>query len=499
MQTNTESELATEPTAIQHILPFTIQLDLKHGEEIIFAVRQSPLTPVAMLWPIALGVLGWGMLNAASLAVDGEPAPMLVQFGILILTTILGMRWLVRDLLGWFVCWYVLTNQRLVVTRGLLRRRREEASSARIQTIHVERPNPAATLLDIGDVQVLTASSKNAIYLKGVHHPEEIAYTLVLVQQGKLGAGNASTESPVAPSPLESPTVRAALELMEPEEDGANVQIADQRRMLASGLLHRSIDIGMLPGERVIDRIYRHWFVLLVRVFPPFVIGVAAVLLLAILRAFSPGALKLSWSLTAIVALVILGWELLLISNYIDDSFILTSQRIIDIDRKYFILADSERETLYRSVQDVSVNVPLFGRVFGYGDIHVETAGRAPNIDMAHMARPRETQERIFALINADREERAAADRKAQRKELRSSVGAVLTALLLIAPDLRALPVTAAITRLRAVGLTATIAGERATNQAAPGVVLSQSPSPGATILRGSEVALTISRRPLRR
>lgn len=498
MQTNTESELAAEPTAIRHILPFTIQLDLKHGEEVIFAVRQSPLTPVALLWPIALGVLGWGMLNAASLAVDRQPAPMLVQFGILALSTVLAMRWLVRDLLGWFVCWYVLTNQRLVVTRGLLRRRREEASSARIQTIHVERSNPAATLLDIGDVQVLTASSKNAIYLKGVHHPEEIAYTLVLVQQGRLG-GSAPEGGAEAPSPLESPTVRAALELMEPENDEADGEVVDQRRALASGILHRSIDIGLLPGERVIDRIYRHWFVLLGRIFPPFLIGVVAVLLLAMLRAFSPRTLALSWSLTAIVALVIVGWALLIISNYIDDSFILTNQRIIDIDRKYLIFADSERETLYRSVQDVSINVPLFGRFFGYGDIHVETAGRAPNIDMAHMARPRETQERIFALINADREERAAADRKAQRKELRASVGAVLTALLLVAPDLRSLPITAAITRLRAVGLTAIIAGERATNEAVPGVVLSQSPSPGATILRGSEVALTISRRPLRR
>src|SRR6185437_5236916 len=199
-----------------------------------------------------------------------------------------------------------------------------------------------------------------------------------------------------------------------------------------------------------------------------------------------------------IVALVIVSWVLLIISNYIDDSFILTNQRIIDIDRQYFIFADSERETLYRSVQDVSINVPLFGRLFGYGDIHVETAGRAPNIDMAHMSRPRETQERIFALINADREDRAAADRKAQRKELRSSVGAVLTALMLVAPDLRSLPITTAITRLRAVGLTAHIAGERATTEAPPGVVLSQSPGPGATILRGSEVALTLSRRPLR-
>lgn len=498
MQNDPEAELATAPAAIAHLLPFSIQLDLKHGEEVIFAVRQSPLAPVALLWPIGLGVLGWGMLNAASLAVSGQRMPMVIQFGILTLTAVLAFRWLFRDLLGWFVCWYVLTNQRLIVTRGLLRRRREEASSARIQTIHVERSNPAATLLDIGDVQVLTASSKNAIYLTGVHHPEEIAYTLVLVQQGRLGGGAAPADGQTPPSPLESPAVRAALELMEPEDEEGEAELVDQRRVLASGLLHRAIDIGMLPGERVIDRIYRHWFVLLGRAIPPFVIGVVAVLLLAIMRAFSPGALKLSWSLTAIISLAIVAWELLLISNYIDDSFVLTNQRIIDIDRKYFIFADSEHETLYRSVQDVSINVPLMGRLFGYGDIHVETAGRAPNIDMRHMSRPRETQERIFALINADREDRAAADRKAQRKELRSSVGAVLTALMLVAPDLRSLPIATALTRLRAVGLTAHIASERATTEAPPGVVLSQSPGPGATILRGSEVELTLSRRPQR-
>ncbi len=498
MQNDPEAELATAPAAISHLLPFTIQLDLKHGEEVIFAVRQSPLTPVAMLWPIPLGILGWGALNAASLAVSGQPTPMVIQFGLLALTAVLAFRWLFRDLLGWFVCWYVLTNQRLVVTRGLLRRRREEAASARIQTIHVERPNIAATLLDIGDVQVLTASSKNAIYLKGVQNPDEIAYTLVLVQQGKLETRDAPASDDQPRSPLESPDVRAALELMEPEEDEAEIDLVDQRRVLASGLLHRAIDIGMLPGERVIDRIYRTWFVLLVRVIPPFVIGIIAVLLLAIMRAFSVTTVRLSWSLTAIVSLVIVVWELLLISNYIDDSFILTNQRIIDIDRKYFIFADSEHETLYRSVQDVSINIPLMGRLFGYGDIHVETAGRAPNIDMRHMSRPRETQERIFALMNADREDRAAADRKAQRKELRSSVGAVLTALMLVAPDLRSLPITTAITHLRAVGLTAHIVGERATTEAPPGVVLSQSPGPGATILRGSEVALTLSRRPLR-
>jgi membrane protein YdbS with pleckstrin-like domain len=293
--------------------------------------------------------------------------------------------------------------------------------------------------------------------------------------------------------------VRAALDRMLAEDEEPDDDVSDQRRHLASGLLHRAIDVGMLPGERVLDRIYRHWFVLMGRALPPFLIGVAAELLLAALRAFMPRSIPILWSLTAIVAIIILLWELLMISNYIDDSFILTNQRIIDVDRSYFIFAESRRETLYRSVQDVSITKPPLGRLFNYGHIHVETAGRAPNIDMRHMSRPRETQERIFALINADREARAEADRKAQRKELHSSVGAVLTALMLVAPDLRALPVATAITRLRAIGLTAVIAGERATGAAAPGVVLEQAPSPGATLLRGSEIALTLSRRPQRR
>jgi beta-lactam-binding protein with PASTA domain len=60
----------------------------------------------------------------------------------------------------------------------------------------------------------------------------------------------------------------------------------------------------------------------------------------------------------------------------------------------------------------------------------------------------------------------------------------------------RTLPVTAAVTRLRAAGFAVVIAGERPSRRVAPGAVLEQTPSPGATILRGSEVALTLSRRP---
>lgn len=496
-QTAEEDATGAHSPADLYELPYPVRLIVEPDEEIVFAIRQSPLAPVAALWPIAIGFIGWAMLNAMSEAVANLPAPTIVQYGILVLSAALAARWLVRDALGWYVCWYILTDRRLIVSRGILRRLRYEASIARIQTIHFERPNPVANTLHIGDVQVLTASSTGAIWLRGVRNPEDVAYTITLVQQGKLGK-HEEGDSNASASPLDSPTVRAAIDTLliaeDSDDEGEELERSD---ILLGGVMRRPIDLALLPGERVLDRLYRHWFVLMLRLAPPFSVGVAIIFALALLRALVNLQSPVIWSLMVIVGLVAFVWDLLIVSNYIDDVFILTNQRIIDVDREYFIFAEARRETLYRSVQDVEINIPLLGRFFGYGHLHVETAGRAPNIDMQNMGNPRETQERIFALINADKERRDAAERKSQRKEIHSSLETVLTALMLATPDVRGLPVTVAATRLRAAGLGMVVAGERPSRRIAPGSVLAQTPGPGATALRGAEVALTLSRRPV--
>jgi len=484
-----------EPPATYE-LPFMLRLDLEPDEEIVFATRQSPLAPLALLWPVAIGLFGWAFLNAASVAIAGQLAPTVIQFGVLGMTVVLALRWLVRDGLGWFLCWFVLTNRRLVVSRGVLRRLRHEADIGRIQTIHVERPNPVANAMNIGDVQVLTASSTGSIWMRGVARPDDIAYTLRLAQQGKLGGHDAADEVAATGvhSPLESPIVRAALDsLLEGDNPEAE---PDRSHLLHGSLFRRRIEVALLPGEFIIDRLYRHWFTLVLRLAPPFALGVGVIFILGLVRSFVGGGFGAAWTLMALTGLGVLIWDLLIFSNYMDDVFILTSQRIIDIDREFYIFAEARHEAMYRAIQDVAIKMPLLGRYFGYGNLFVETAGRAPNIEMYNMAHPRRTQERIFALINADKERKAAADLKSQRKELHASVGAVLTALMLATPDLRGLPVTIAATRLRAAGLGVVIAGERPSLHYAPGVVLAQTPGPGATALRGAEVALTLSRRP---
>lgn len=484
-----------DPLVNDYELPLHVHLEIEPGETIVFAIRQSPLMPLAQLWPVAVGFFGWAFLNALAESVAGQSVPMVIQFAILAVTTILAFRWLIRDGLGWFVCWYVLTTRRIIVARGVLRRMRYEASVARIQTINFERSNPIANALRIGDVQVLTASSTGFIWLRGVSKPEDVTYTITLVKQGKYGKRDDDAAS-AGQSPVDTSVVHAAVGTLLAEEDDEVEEDTEHLQLLSGSLLRRPIDLAMLPGERVLDRLYRHWFTLFLRLLPPFGIGVAVIFVLAVVRTLIGGNLVGIFVLMMIAGLATLIWEMLIVTNYVDDVFILTTQRIIDVEREYFIFAEAQRETMFRNVQDVDIDIPLLGRYFDYGHIHVETAGRAPNIDMRNMSSPRRTQERIFALINSDKLEREANERKQQHKDLQSSLETVLNALMLATPDVRGLPVAAAVSRLRAVGLSVAIMGERPSSQVAPGIVLAQMPGPGATALRGAEVAITLSRRP---
>lgn len=487
--------------------PLDVQIALEQGEEIIYSMRPSPLAPVAQLSIVALGFISWSLLNTISQAVSGLPLPDLVQYGVLGLTLILALRWLYRDALGWYLTWYTVTNRRIVVTTGVLRRSRQEASTARIQSVHVQRSNVVANAFNLGDVQVLTASAKGSVWLRGVRDPEGVAGIMTLMVEGKLGKKPGAPSHAAEAAPDAYPALREALaelaaeEAEEDAEDAADIAEEEARGedLLAGGLIRRPIDLALLPDERVLARLYRHWFVLLTRLLPGAIITVLIILGLALARRIlGSGVTTATWTLMALVALGALIVELLIVSNYVDDVFILTNQRIIDINRTYYIFAEARNETLYRSVQDVAIEVPLLGRYFGYGHLTVQTAGRAPNIEMENMGSPRETQERIFALINADKERRALADRKKARKEMQTSLDTVLSHLFLTAPDVRGLPITTAATRLRAAGLSVVIAGERPSRRYAPGSVLIQTPSPGAATLRGAEVALTISSRPRR-
>lgn len=481
------------------LLAISADLELEPGENVIFSTRASPLVPFIQLWPVMVGFIGWAGLNIISVTLFGQPAPALTEDGVLILSVILAVRWAIRDLAGYYVRWYTLTDRRIVASFGVFVRTRHETPVKHIQNIRMQRTNPIENLLDIGMVTVQTSSPTGLLELPGVRHPEEIARIITLqVREGARPGGVIEDARALLP-----PAAQAALLTLtqdgDDDPDDPNDMVARDTAdyHLDLGILRRRIELPLLPGEQVVDRLYKHWFVLMLLLAPITLAGIAVVLALAFLaRYLGPSASRFAWILTALAALATLIWDLVRVTNYIDDSFILTTERIIDVERSYFILAEIEIEAFYRNIQDVTIDLPLLGRIFGYGHLSAETAGRAPNIEMQHMARPRETQRRIFNLMAVDKQRRDAKEAKKARLATRDSLTKVLAALLVVTPNVRGLTVIEAAASLRAAGLSMAVREERDAPNMAPGATLDQTPKPGATALRGSEVTLVVSRRP---
>ena len=477
-------------------------------ERVLFAMRQSMLAPLVTLWPVAVGGAIWLVLNGLSLGLTGSFLPWPLQLGMFALLLAVAARWLILDGLNWYACSYTLTNTRLIIGWGVLSRRRRQAPLGRIQNVRVIWPNPIANLLDIGDVGVRTAGASGDFRLTAVSQPEGVARASTEAQRASIdarretaparGGGNGAGGDGVnaaAQAVMRAIDAMGELDGVDPDSDDRDALESSDGGGVADGVLRRAF-VSLLPDERVVARLHRHWFALLRKLGLPLAISVLLIFAGSLLRPLlAPSALSVSWVIVSVGALTGLIWGGLVTLNYVDDVFILTTRRIIDIDRRFVLLSEARREAFYGAIQDVAVSAPPLGRIIGYGRIVVETAGQSPNIEMDNIAYPLDTQDSIFALMRSEKQRNAMKESQSHRRDLRAEIGQVLSALLVPMPDARGLPVTEAITQLRSAGLSVSVVAQRSSAPGAPGIVLGQSPRPGATLVRGGEAQLVVSRR----
>lgn len=80
--------------------------------------------------------------------------------------------------------------------------------------------------------------------------------------------------------------------------------------------------------------------------------------------------------------------------------FVITNQRIIDIDQKGFF-DKTVSESTFDKIQDVSYRIKgLFQTVFHYGDIIIQTAGTKANLELSGIKNPQKVQELIAKLVH---------------------------------------------------------------------------------------------------
>ena len=458
------------------------------GEQAIFVARRHILFLLVGAWPAALPLIAIGLLLLSHTANARIAAGFfLLEVALGVIAAIFVLKWLAVDLVNWIFDIYILTDRRLMDAEGFINPRRKEAPLDRIQQVQVDRTNLFEYVFDYGDVVIVTAGTQGDLRFVGVPHPREKADQIREAERGyQAGARIAS-----APAEPRNPAVKRVL-----DEYAKPVVVPQQAgipRRTFLGLLRRQSMVRFFDDEVIVAYIMRHWFILVSREALPAAITVVSVVA-ALVMALTLHVLI--WPIALVGALGGIIFGALVYLNYVDDIFVLTSSRIIDIDRFLFVFFEGRKQAEYSKVQDVRVEVTsLLGRILGYGDITVETAGRLPNIEMSAIPNPFAVQDLIFSRINAVKERDAAAAANRQRQENRRVLAALMNEVLIEVPDVRRLPVVDAGERIAAAGLRIVVDSERRMPGWLPGLVVDQMPRAATTAVADSEVRVVLSGR----
>jgi len=137
----------------------------------------------------------------------------------------------------------------------------------------------------------------------------------------------------------------------------------------------------------------KHWAILLVAIFPPLI---PIVLAFALLLLTDVQIVIFIALLLLIISAFWLAWQVL---DWYNDVYIVTDERIVDIEKKPLIFED-RREAQLSMIQDVSYVQPNFiTRLLGFGDVSIQTAGRVGVFTFISVPNPQRVQREIFARL----------------------------------------------------------------------------------------------------
>ena len=151
-------------------------------------------------------------------------------------------------------------------------------------------------------------------------------------------------------------------------------------------------------NEKVLFEIRRHWYVLAVD--SSFVVLLALIPIIVIASAgyfgFSEQALFLIFFLSAAWLLILWSVFFIIWTNYYLDVWIITDQRIIDVEQFSLFSRDVSEFRLDR-IQDITVEVKGFlPTMLKFGNIHVQTAGMGNEFHIMQTPEPYKVKDMIM-------------------------------------------------------------------------------------------------------
>ena len=371
------------------------------------------------LLPVALVLFLVGGLSTAI----SDPAPPWFDalFFILIVAAILAVLW---ALLDWSNDFFVISNRRISHQERvlLISEKRVEAPLDKVQDIAIRR-GLLGQIFGFGHLAIQTAATVGMITFDHVAEPEWVQ-EVIFDQAARMRASRRGASKGAIRQRMEQ-NLAGEMELQVPER-ALPMELPPAERPRRVRWYRR---LRLLPwlrkqeDDRIIWR--KHWLNLLVRTWRPLLaVLLTAAGMLAVLSGVGPFAQMEATRSPVFLVLLLLFFSSLawLWWNYDDwgnDIYIVTDDRIIDVEKKPLFFSENRREASLAMVQNVSFDIPgPVAYLLNYGNVVIQTAAERGMLDFRFVSNPREVQNEIFRRIERYRQRETADQENAHQAEL---------------------------------------------------------------------------------
>ena len=417
-----------------------------------------------------------------------------------------------RDLISWWYETYIITNKRIIYSRGLLEPTRLQTPIERVQQVGLDMNDLVGLVLGYGTLHVYLAGGN--FHIRNIPNPRQVRDALIGAWEDLKAK---KPKDPAVPSPKNTVLSEALNKLGEPKPVpelpnadanlppvfGADPFIGPRRTF--GGFLRIPCNVRYLSGEYTVKYVQRSRYVLWRNLLIP-------ILLLLIVLPLTVAGSQIGliprglqpywWSGMGLIVMSILISMALIYMNYIDDVYILTNSRIIDIERYFIFFFEKHDEAEYKNIRDVKVKVQnVLQRILDIGDVYIETPGNNPDIIMYNVDQPFTLQDEILGIRAHKDKADAVKKENADKKNLQQWFNTVITQLEETtisrgAPNLRTMDLLSAMAHAQECGLDVVVRGEAAEHsEIPPGHVVYQDPPPGTLMERGSQIEVVLSKR----
>jgi uncharacterized membrane protein YdbT with pleckstrin-like domain len=360
------------------------------GEQVEMFVRSCYLYLLWRLLPPALLFVTAVVLGVALLVLFPTVSGGLIFLGLWLV--FLPALWLAWRFALWYYDYFIITDQRVIdfVSKPFLSETRNETHLSRIQDARVVFPNFLAVTLDFGHVIVQTAGITGELSFRYAARPNQL--------QARLMELVAKHQGPRAATGALNQLVEALRTSLDAQQPGATTissppapELAPKQPSSSQGQSRTFHDIVLVrsAAEGNPKTWRKHWLILLKTIFRP-VIGLAfASVLLVLIPIPIVGMIAIA---ALLFGGIYIAWQTV---DWYNDVYIITDDRIIDVEKVPFISED-RRESQLVMIQDVNYSQPNFvARLFNLGDVIVQTAGRAGVFTFNNVPNPSEVQREI--------------------------------------------------------------------------------------------------------